>query len=241
MAPRTKPQSQMRFVSLTSCTLDHTQSKADSVKGKVITKAQAKLQRDVNKLVVDKKATLKDFTVEISHTLQGHPFVSALKSKLVPHNGGISFFKPPPEVEHLIQFRRRHMARYDGMLKEWVAVEPHTSLEDLYVIFISADFLALAISEESLVGLLAALRSSHSLSSRSQIFLMVDGINAYYNRKDSHKVKRNFIESTMASLQATERCFIVYVDGPEDTSQWLFNITGDLGMSGTHMAKTLRV
>ncbi|CAE6476662.1 unnamed protein product [Rhizoctonia solani] len=68
------------------------------------------------------------------------------------------------------------------------------------------------------------------LTTRSQIFIMVDGLNGYYKRKGSHKNKRNTIESALASLQALERCFIVHVEGAEDTAQWLFNITGDLGI-----------
>lgn len=206
-------------------------SKSGSTRSKeTITKTQEKFQRDINKLVTDKKETLKDFTVEISHTLQEHPFVQPLSSKLAAHDGDVDFFEPPPDVEHLVRFRRRHVARYDGALKEWVPVEPCAKLEDLYIIYLSADLFARAISEDYLVGILSALRTSHYLTSRSQIFLMIDGMDDYYKRKNAHKLKRDAIESTIVALQAIERCFIVYVDGPEDTAQWMFNIAGDLGI-----------
>jgi hypothetical protein len=59
---------------------------------------------------------------------------------------------------------------------------------------------------------------------------MIDGLNAYYKHKRTPKVKRNAIETALTALQASEKCFIVQVEGSEDTAQWLFNITGDLGM-----------
>ncbi|KAG8692880.1 hypothetical protein FRC08_009477 [Ceratobasidium sp. 394] len=95
--------------------------------------------------------------------------------------------------------------------------------------FLPADQLAQAVSEQSLPDTLSALRDTHDLTDRSQVFLMVDGINAYYKRKGGAKIKRDVIESSLTFLQAVERCFIVHVDGPADTSQWLLNITGDLG------------
>ncbi|KAF8610499.1 hypothetical protein BDV93DRAFT_601498 [Ceratobasidium sp. AG-I] len=206
------------------------QSKSTQAESKELAKAQAKLQNDINKLVTDKKSTIKDFTVEISHELKGQPFVALFSSKLADHKGTVSFFEPPAGVECLIRFRRRHIAQYDSALKEWVPVDPYSRLEDLYVLFLSADQLALAISEDSLRSTLAALRDSHNLNDRAQIFFMIDGMRTYYKRKGGSKVKRDVIESSMARLQATERCFIVDVDGPEDTVQWLFNMTGDLGM-----------
>ncbi|QRV86168.1 DNA excision repair protein ERCC-4 [Ceratobasidium sp. AG-Ba] len=59
---------------------------------------------------------------------------------------------------------------------------------------------------------------------------MIDGMNAYYKRKGNKKVKRDIVESSITLLQAVERCFVVHVDGPEDTAQWLFNVTSDLGI-----------
>jgi hypothetical protein len=167
--------------------------------------------------------------VEISHALEGSPFVAPFAEKLAVHGGSVAFFEPPAEVGTMIRFRRRHIARYDSNTKEWTPIQACTRLEDLYIIFLSADRLALAISEESLPETLSALRDAHSLTRRSQIFLMIDGVNAYYKRRGGTRVKRNVVESSMACLQAIERCFIVHVDGPEDTAQWLFNMTSDLG------------
>lgn len=161
--------------------------------------------------------------------LQSQPFVKLFSSKLADHQGVVSFFEPPAGAECLIRFRRQHIARYDNVLKEWVLVDPYSRLEDLYVLLLSADQLALAISEDSLRSTVAALRDSHDLTDRAQIFFMIDGMKAYYKRRSGPKVKRDVIESSMARLQATERCFIVDLDGPEDTAHWLFNITGDLG------------
>ncbi|CAE6459856.1 unnamed protein product [Rhizoctonia solani] len=193
-------------------------------------KEQAKLRRDINKLVTDKKSTLKDFTVELSRGLEGYSFVDYLETKLAVHGCALSFFDSQLQSEHLIRFRRQHFARYDNKSKEWVPVVPYTALEDLYVLFLSSEALALAILEETLTKTLYTLRSMCHLTTRSQIFIMVDGLNGYYKRKGSHNNKRNTIESALASLQALERCFIVHVEGAEDTAQWLFNITGDLGI-----------
>ncbi|CAE6348764.1 unnamed protein product [Rhizoctonia solani] len=160
-------------------------------------KDQGRLHREVNKLVTDKKSTLKYFTVEISHTLEDHP--------------------------------RQHVAKYDNKSKEWVPVTPYHALEDLYVLFLSADSLALAVLEETLTETLSELRSTHQLTAHSQIFVMIDGLHAYYKRKGGRS-KRNAIESALATLQASERCFIVQVEGASDAAQWLFNIIGDLGI-----------
>ncbi|KAG8751763.1 hypothetical protein FRC12_012268 [Ceratobasidium sp. 428] len=192
-------------------------------------KVDPKLQREVNKLITDRKSTIKDFTVEISYDLQDLPFVDLFSEKIAPHNGKVAFFEPPTGVEHLIRFRRRHIARYDTTTKEWVPIEACTRLEDLYIVLLSAEQLIQAVSEESLPGTLSNLRDTHRLTNRSQIFLMVDGMNARYKRKGG-KIKRDVVESSMTFLQAVERCFIVHMNGPEDTSQWLFNITGDLGI-----------
>ncbi|KAG8715920.1 hypothetical protein FRC11_012987 [Ceratobasidium sp. 423] len=198
--------------------------------GKEQIKQQTRLQRDINKLVTDKKSTLKDSVVELSCTFQGYPFVGYLESKLATHDSRMAFFDPPPQSEFLIRFRRQHIARYDKQLKEWTPVTPYAALEDLYVLFLSADALALAILEGTLTETLSTLRSTHRLSSRSQIFIMVDGLNGYYKRKGVRRDKRDAIESALVSLQALEKCFIVQVEGAEDAAQWLFNITGDLGM-----------
>ncbi|KAG8679090.1 hypothetical protein FRC08_017228, partial [Ceratobasidium sp. 394] len=107
-------------------------------------KADAKLHRDVNKLVTDRKATIKEFTVEISYLLQDLPFVSPFSEALASHDGSVEFFKPVGGLERLIRFRRRHIARYDTTLKEWIPVESYTRLEDLYIMFLPADQLAQA-------------------------------------------------------------------------------------------------
>ncbi|EUC67094.1 ERCC4 domain protein, partial [Rhizoctonia solani AG-3 Rhs1AP] len=187
-------------------------------------------EEDTLKLTQDRKDTLKDFTVELSRAFQDHLFVDHLERKLSVHDCSISFFDPPPQSESLIRFRRQHIARYDNRLKEWVPTTPHAALEDLYVLFLSADTLALALLQEDITEMLASLRRTHCLTTHSQIFIMIDGLNGYYKRKKGRKDERNTIESALTSLQALERCFIVHVEGAEDTAQWLFNITGDLGI-----------
>ncbi|CEL52395.1 hypothetical protein RSOLAG1IB_00936 [Rhizoctonia solani AG-1 IB] len=201
-----------------------------NVQEKEVIKEQTRLQRDINKIVNDKKSTLKDFTVEVSRTFEDHPFIDCLKTKLAVHGCSIMLFDPPSLSEPLIRFRRQHIARYDNKLKEWIPVAHYHALEDLYVLLLSAATIALAVSEETLAETLSVLRSTHRLTARSQIFLMIDGLNAYYKHKRTPKVKRNAIETALAALQASEKCFIVQVEGSEDTAQWLFNITGDLGM-----------
>ncbi|CUA72280.1 hypothetical protein RSOLAG22IIIB_00945 [Rhizoctonia solani] len=193
-------------------------------------KEQAKLQRDINKLVTDRRDTLKDFTIELSRAFESYSFVESLKQKLAAHGCSISFFDPPPQSESLIRFRRQHIARYDNKSKEWVPTTPHATLEDLYVLFLSADTLVLVLLQEGVTEMLASLRRTYHLTTRSQIFIMVDGLDGYYKRKKGRREERNAIESALTSLQAIERCFIVHVEGAEDTAQWLFNITGDLGI-----------
>ncbi|KAF8758468.1 hypothetical protein RHS01_02697 [Rhizoctonia solani] len=160
-----------------------TAERKDQWRPKQVEKDQGRLHREVNKLVTDKKSTLKYFTVEISHTLEDHPFVSCLESKLVPYSCGTLFFGPPSRSEPLIRFRRQHVAKYDNKSKEWVPVTPYHALEDLYVLFLSADSLALAVLEETLTETLSELRSTHQLTAHSQIFVMIDGLHAYYKRK----------------------------------------------------------
>ncbi|KAJ1310377.1 hypothetical protein OPQ81_007115 [Rhizoctonia solani] len=177
-------------------------------------KERAKLQRDINKLVTDRKSTLKDFTVELSRTFEGRPFVDYLQSKLATHGCHISFFDPPPQGEFLIRFRRQHIARYDNQMKEWIPRMPLLSryskkrLPKRYQHF----------------GTLIVSPLAHRSSSWST------GLMHIINEKDGHKDKRSKIESALTTLQALERCFIVQVEGAEDTAQWLFNITGDLGI-----------
>ncbi|CAE6521737.1 unnamed protein product [Rhizoctonia solani] len=148
-------------------------------------KEQAKLQRDINKLVTDRRDTLKDFTIELSRAFESYSFVESLKQK----------------------FRRQHIARYDNKSKEWVPTTPHATLEELYVLFLSADTLVLVLLQEGVTEMLASLRRTYHLTTRSQIFIMVDGLDGYYKRKKG-----------------------LHVEGAEDTAQWLFNITGDLGI-----------
>ncbi|KAG8743710.1 hypothetical protein FRC10_011583 [Ceratobasidium sp. 414] len=211
-------------------TRDNTTStpKTVSTQTRDFSKVDAKLHRDANKLVTDRKATIREFTVEISYALQNLPFVALFSEALASHDGNVEFFEPPDGVERLIRFRRRHIARYDTALKEWIPVEAYTRLEDLYIVLLSADQLARAVSERALPDMLSALRNTHHLTAHSQIFLMIDGVNAYYKRRGAANIEHDAMESSMTFLQAVERCFIVYVDGPVDTSQWLLNITGDL-------------
>ncbi|KAL5636094.1 hypothetical protein ACGC1H_004794 [Rhizoctonia solani] len=208
--------------------------KTSKTQAKDHAKERAKSQRNLNKLVTDRRDTLKDFTVELSRAFEGHSFVDYLERKLAAHDCSISFFDPPPQSESLIRFRRQHIARYDNRLKEWVPITHHAALEDLYVLFLPADTLVLALLQEEITEMLASLRRTHCLTTHSQIFIMIDGLNGYYKRKKGRRDERNTVESALTSLQALERCFIVHVEGAEDTAQWLFNITGDLGTF--HMA-----
>ncbi|KAJ7445251.1 hypothetical protein FB451DRAFT_1568126 [Mycena latifolia] len=191
-------------------------------------KEERKEYKDANKLVNDKKTTLKDMELVFPPALAD----SALHRAFVAH---VAQYDMPVSVAGTNLFRRydvfswrRTMRKeYDPVAREWLPVPPHARTEGTYLIYMSADELARCIRDEDCVkNVVRQVRAACD----GQIFLMVYGLKAYLKRKSPGRYTMAQIERAVAVLQMVEHTHLLYVDTIEDVVTRLYDLSADLGI-----------
>ncbi|KAJ7435256.1 hypothetical protein FB451DRAFT_1418284 [Mycena latifolia] len=191
-------------------------------------KEERKEYKDANKLVNDKKTTLKDMELVFPPTLAD----SALYRAFVAH---VAQYDMPVSVAgtnivrryDVFSWRRTMRKEYDPVAREWLPVPPHVRTEGTYLIYMSADELARCIRDEDCVK--NVVRQVRAVCS-GQIFLMVYGLKAYLKRKSPGRYTMAQIECAVAVLQMVEHTHLMYVDTVEDAVARLYDLSADLGI-----------
>jgi crossover junction endonuclease EME1 len=99
-------------------------------------------------------------------------------------------------------------------------------VEGTYLLYYSAAELIENI--DRLRQIFTTIRARLHLSSKHQIFLMVDGLRRYC--KSKRNVKMEGIERALAGIQVAERCFIIHTDGVTETVDWFYDLSADIGI-----------
>ncbi|KAF9504743.1 hypothetical protein BS47DRAFT_1354803 [Hydnum rufescens UP504] len=183
-------------------------------------KASKKLHTAVNKLVTDKKSLVKDFTLYVSTTLRDTPLMGTVAARLKEHDCSV-----------------RESNR------EWVPVKEYSRFEAINMVYIDADALLSQGGNgiAKLERVIQKIKVELELTDKHQIFIMIDDMEARYRRtgKGSRAanaaareaghalVDKRSVERSLASLQVSQKCFIVHVEGEADAAEWIFNMTAE--------------
>ncbi|KAF8338757.1 uncharacterized protein EI90DRAFT_3038986 [Cantharellus anzutake] len=207
-------------------------------------KAAKKTLRAANKLPTRKQDLVQDFTLHVSSPLRDSPLMQPVTDRLAEHGCAVKYFSST-HFTSLFRWERSVRARYDELNREWTPVKEYKRFEALYMFFLeAASLISEADSIQALSQTIEGLRAEYRLTSKHQIFIMINELELYYRKtgKGSRAanalarlegrvlVKKSDIERALASLQAAQKCFIVHVEGYDDAAQWIYNMTGDLGM-----------
>ncbi|KAJ7723845.1 hypothetical protein DFH07DRAFT_946470 [Mycena maculata] len=205
--------------------------KAAKAEEAAIDKEAKKEYKSANKLVNDKKSTLKD--MEIIFPPVSTPALQKLRQAFGEEVGqykmtvSVSGRQSVPGYD-VFSWRRNVTAEYDPIKREWQPVEPHTKFEETYLVYMPSDELARCIRDED--GVKNVVRSVRAKYGRVQIFLMIDGLTAYLRRSGGIRYTKEQIERKLSALQMAEHTHLLYVDKIEDAVARLYDLSADLGI-----------
>jgi hypothetical protein len=193
----------------------------------------------INKRVTKKEEFIRDFTLCVSPALKATPFMEAVASRLLGYDCKVVSL-PSPDDPALVRWQRRVSARYDEQERQWVQVPEYYRFEAMNMIYVHAKDL---ISQTNAIGLLEGrigrLRRNLKLTSKHQIIVMIDDLEAHYRKKGKGSRAANAsarqagyeliakpkVERALAALQVSQKCFVVHVEGVNDAAAWVYNMT----------------
>ncbi|KAF8490050.1 hypothetical protein BU17DRAFT_72650 [Hysterangium stoloniferum] len=212
--------------------IEKLRKKAAAAAKKEADKIAATTLRNVNKLVSDKKSTLKDITVELSSNLFSSSLSTSLKETMANFDSTVQPISDPVVKNtvtnmptnlnalglNLVRWQRRVTAIYDQNLKRW------NPLEKLFIRTEGDDVLRSIDARNpspSLRQQVEALRMA--LGPKHYIHLMIVGFKA--KTSILQRVERELVE-----LQVREGVYVEEVPNEKEAVTWLYNISADLGI-----------
>ncbi|KZS98877.1 hypothetical protein SISNIDRAFT_492226 [Sistotremastrum niveocremeum HHB9708] len=207
-----------------------TQLKRDMAKqAKADEKENKKRTQDANKLVINKKDTLKDAFIELGASLTTLSFVPALRTKVAEYGCTVSDSpcRDNPSLKqfkNLIRWKRRMTAEFDESTKEFIPLAPgkeYIRTELTCMLYWHAA--EIADSKGHILNVVASLRSV--LSHKHQVMVMILG----WERHKKKRGEKRDVENEFVDLQI-ERCPVIHVEDEESAVTWIYNLTADLGM-----------
>ncbi|KAJ7153878.1 hypothetical protein C8R43DRAFT_1001425 [Mycena crocata] len=185
-----------------------------------------------NKLVNNKRDTLKDMLIIFPQALAG-PEAELLKkfeARVAEYDMSVAVENRPPRVPgyNVFTWRRKTYKEYDPEARAWMPVEEYVKTEEVCLLHMGADELARCIRDED--GVKNVVRHVRAVYACTQLFLMVDGLTAYLRRKSGVRYTKDQIERTLAALQMAEHTHLLYVDNVPDAVERLYDLSADLGI-----------
>ncbi|KAF8588160.1 hypothetical protein K439DRAFT_1658656 [Ramaria rubella] len=218
--------------------------KEEAAAKKIREKADQKTLRDANKLVVNKKDTLKDMTIELSPSLLLSDLCVPLKDKMSEFNCGIqalsdtvvrnSITDRPTDLDvlgiKLVRWKRRIEATFDETTRKWIPIakeKRYTRTEGTYLIYVTGDDVLRSLSQNSTPTLRQQARAlREALGPKHHIHLMLCG----WKGKAPRKEVKERVEKELVSLQVREGVFIEQVPDESEAVNWIYNMSADLGI-----------
>lgn len=206
-------------------------------------KAAHKACKAANKLVIDKKATLKDMIVEVSPRLVNAPLFHPLKLKMAEYDCKIQPISSSGDAAELIdvntlrnlniniiRWKRHVKATYDESQRKWIPLPEdrhHLRPEGTYLIYVTGDDLVNSLSKNPTLPSLEAQVSilRQVLGSRYHIHLMICG----WKGKTNLTRILDYVQEQLVTLQVKESLFIEEVNSITEAVTWIYNISADLG------------
>lgn len=208
-------------------------------------KAAHKASKAVNKLVIDKKATLKDIIIELSPRLIHSPLYLPLEQKMSEFDCNIqpiSFSGDTVELVdfnalknlnlNIIRWKRRVKATYNESQQQWIPLpeeQHYLRPEGTYLIYVTGDELVNSLSQRPTVPPLDIQVSMlrRVLGPRYHIHLMLCG----WKGKTNLVKILDLVQTQLVTLQVKESLYVEEVDDINDAVTWIYNISADLGLS----------
>lgn len=214
----------------------------------------------VNKLVAKKEDHIKNFTLHASPSLQSTKFIETISEKLEAYGCRVVYTseRDPTSTANdpgLIRWLRRVDAKFNEHSRIWEPVKPYSRFEATNLIYVRAeDLLSRHDAIELMHSRIQKLRDDLKLTTRHQVFIMIDDMESYYRKKGKGSraanasareagyelVSKQKVERALAQLQVAQRCFIVHVEGVVDAAEWIYNITaGKIDLQNPHLYSIL--
>ncbi|KAJ7689625.1 hypothetical protein B0H17DRAFT_1066351 [Mycena rosella] len=191
-------------------------------------KEEKKQYKAANKLVGDKKATLKDMELVFPPSLADSPLHRAFVEHVAQYEMPVSVADGNFVRRYdVFSWRRTTNKEYDPLAREWLPVAPYVRVEDMYLVYMTADELARCIQQED--GVKNVVRQVRAVCP-GQIFLMISGLALYLKRKGGIRYSMAEIERAVAALQMAEHTHLLYVNSVADAVTRLYDLSADLGI-----------
>ncbi|CAK5271153.1 unnamed protein product [Mycena citricolor] len=207
-----------------------TAEKAEKAKKLAAEKATKKTFQSANKLVINKKNTLKNMELILSPSFQGTVLADALRTRLEEFDMTVSFAASRIVRGHdVFKWRRMTTAEYDEEARQWMPSQECVKDERTCLIHLKADELVRHLKDEDGgTGVVKEVRAV--CGNKSQVFIMVDGLKAYLRRKSGIRMTKPEIERSLAALQMAENVHLLYVDTVSEAVERLYDLSADLGI-----------
>lgn len=189
-----------------------------------------------------KEDHVKDFTLCVASDLRDTPFINAVSARLAAHGCSVRYIESSGEPG-LIRWQRRVSARYDEQERQWVPVDEYNRFEATNMIYLHArEIISQSNAVELTHGRIERLRRTLKLTANHQVFIMIDDLEAYYRKRGKGSraananarqagyqlVAKQAVERALATLQVSQKCFVVHVEGIEDAAEWIYNMTAGM-------------
>ncbi|THU79906.1 hypothetical protein K435DRAFT_972981 [Dendrothele bispora CBS 962.96] len=189
-------------------------------------KEQKQAIRKANNRRTDKKKAVSDMTIVLATTF-GKDFADLLNEKMSEFNAKVKLRAVPPILQgyDCVLFRRWIHRQYDTDERAFVPVEPSFEKEEPAALLrLSKDKLWDLVQRNELQEVVHLLRAAYELPRRSQIFLLVFGLEKV---KEQNREKWQRIEDTLTCLQFDEHTYHICVEDDQEAVDRLYNIAAD--------------
>nr|GAT52522.1 predicted protein [Mycena chlorophos] len=201
---------------------------------KAAAKDYRKRHKEENKLVSDKKTTLKDMEIvfPVIFAEPGkRPLYDAFRDRVAEYHMTVSLAQAR-EVRGLDVFSwtRTKRSEYNIATREWDPVDEYVAKEATAAVYLEAARLVALLDEEKGSDVASQLHKAF-LHDHLQIFFIVNGMGAFIREQGMRAVDvRDQVERAVASLQMAEGIHFLYTESIPDAVERLYDLSADLGI-----------
>ncbi|KAE9406682.1 hypothetical protein BT96DRAFT_915133 [Gymnopus androsaceus JB14] len=177
--------------------------------------------KTANKLVTDKKGTLKDMTIILSDSFKSYPNLAHLLHKKIDEFGAtIAYERVQLPGYDTVRWQRLIKREYDVSTRAFKPVDPpYSRYENLALLRLAINQLRPLVLNDGLVGLLQDFRRTHGLEPKDQVFIMIIGMGRLRKSKPAE----------WNSLEFEHHTYHVCVEDEQEMVDRLYDYSADLG------------
>ncbi|KAF7317183.1 ERCC4 domain-containing protein [Mycena chlorophos] len=191
--------------------------------------------KEENKLVSDKKTTLKDMEIVFPAIFAEpgkRPLYDTFRDRVAEYHMTVSLAQTR-EVRGLDVFSwtRTRRSEYNIATREWDPVDEYVVKEATAAVYLeAARLVTLLLVEKNGPDVASQLRKAF-LHDHLQIFFIVNGMGAFIREQGMRAVDvKDQVERAVASLQMAEGIHFLYTESIPDAVERLYDLSADLGI-----------